>query len=99
MWEKAAWPRGPAAGKPASSRCILYFRHTNNEDVVQLLDAIDLGQQLVDHSVVHPGAAGHAPSLLADGVDFIKDDDVQAAVGTELGGKEIRLEITTWTHQ
>lgn len=29
-------------------------------------------------------AASHAPSLLADGIDFIEDDDVQAAVSTKL---------------
>ncbi|EGV91252.1 hypothetical protein I79_026103 [Cricetulus griseus] len=55
---------------------ILYCRRTNNQDVVQLLNAINLGQQLVDNGVVNSGAASHAPSLLADGIDFIKDDDV-----------------------
>jgi hypothetical protein len=94
-----AQARSPAAGEPAakvfaSSLHILYFRHTDNEDVVQLLNAIDLGQQLVDHGVMHSSAAGHAPSLLADGIDFIKDDDVQATVSTKLGRKEILLKVT-----
>lgn len=78
----------------ASSLCILYFRHTDDEDVVQLLNTINLGQQLVDNGVVHASAACHAPSLLADGINFIKDDDVQATVSTKLGKKEILLKVT-----
>lgn len=34
-------------------------------------------------------AAGHASSLLADGVDFIEDDDVQTTVSTKLVRKKL----------
>ena len=59
---------------------------TDDQDVVELLHAVDLGQQLVDHRVVDPCAARHAAALLADGVDLVEDDDVQAAVGAQLWG-------------
>lgn len=51
--------------------------HADEQDVVQGIHAVDLGEQLVDHSVMHAAAAGHAAALLADGIDLIKDDDVQ----------------------
>lgn len=52
-----------------------------------MLHAVDLGQQLVDHRVVHARAAGARASLLADGVQLVKDDDVEAAVCSQLGKK------------
>lgn len=58
---------------------------TNDQDVVELLHAVNLRQELVDHSVVHARAAGARASLLADGVQLIKDDDMEAAVGSQLG--------------
>lgn len=57
---------------------------TDDQDVVELLDTIDLRQELVDYGVVHARAAGARASLLADGIQFIKDDDVEAAVGSQL---------------
>lgn len=57
---------------------------TYDQDVVELLHAVDLGQQLVDHGVVDAGAARHAATLLTDGVDLVEDDDVKTAVGTAL---------------
>lgn len=57
---------------------------TNDQDVVKLLHAVNLGQKLVDNSVVHACAAGTCSSLLADGVQLIKDDDVKAAVSAQL---------------
>ena len=51
--------------------------HANQQDVVQGVHAIDLGEQLVDHGVVDPAAAGDAAALLADGVYLVKDDDMQ----------------------
>lgn len=67
---------------------------TYDQDVVELLHAVDLGQQLVDHRVVDAGAAGHAATLFTDGVDLIKYDDVEAAVGTELFGRETESRTT-----
>lgn len=57
---------------------------TNDQDVVELLHSVDLGQELVDYGVVDARAAGHTAALLADGVDLVEDDDVQTAVGTQL---------------
>ena len=38
--------------------------HANDEDVVELVDTVDLGEELVDHGVVDAGAARHgAPRL------------------------------------
>ena len=62
---------------------------TDDEYVVELLDAVDLGEQLVDHGVVHPGAAGHTAALLTDRVQLVKDDDVQARVGAHLTEKGV----------
>ena len=50
--------------------------HANDKDIVQGVHPIYLGQQLVHHSVIHARAAGDAASLFADGIDFVKDDDV-----------------------
>lgn len=62
-----------------------------DQDVVELLHAVDLGQELVDDGVVDTGAARHAASLLADGVDLIEDDDVQSAVGSQLKRKKEKM--------
>lgn len=37
-----------------------------------------LGQQLIDDRVSHARASSGRPTLLADRVQFVKDDDVQA---------------------
>lgn len=58
---------------------------TDDQDVVELLHAVNLRKQLVDYGVVHARAAGARASLLADGVQLIKDDDMQAAVCSQLG--------------
>ena len=63
---------------------------TDDQDVVELLHPVDLGQQLVDHGVVHARAAGHAAALLADRVDLVEYDDVKTAVGTELFTRDRR---------
>lgn len=63
---------------------------TNDQDVVELLHAVQLGQQLVDHSVMDPRAARHASTLFTNGIDLIKYDDVEAAVGAELVRRETR---------
>ena len=30
--------------------------HSDDEDVVELVDAVNLGEELVDNGVIHPGA-------------------------------------------
>lgn len=68
---------------------------TNNQDVIKLFHAINLGEELVDHRVVHAGAAGARSSLLTDGIQLIKDNDMEAAVGPEL--KEFHINHSTQT--
>lgn len=67
---------------------------TDDQDVVELLHAVDLGQQLVDHGVVDPRAARHAAALFTDRIDLIKYDDVKATVGAELFRGEARREVS-----
>lgn len=57
---------------------------TNDQDVVKLLHTVDLRQELVDHGVMYACAAGTCTSLLADGIQLIKDNDMEAAVGSQL---------------
>lgn len=80
---------------------------TDDQDVVQLLHAVDLRQKLVDHSVVHARAAGARASLLADGIQLVEDDDMEPAVGSQLGTDRWSLTIdqfslviltNTWKH-
>lgn len=63
---------------------------TDDQDVVKLLHAVNLRKQLVDHGVVNACAAGACASLLADGVQLIKDDDMQAAVCSQLGQGDLK---------
>jgi hypothetical protein len=51
--------------------------HANEQDVVQSVHTVDLGQQLVHNRVVRSSAIPHAAALAADGVNLVKDDDVQ----------------------
>ncbi|GIX63746.1 uncharacterized protein BcabD6B2_31810 [Babesia caballi] len=53
-------------------------RHPDQQDVVERVDPVDLGEQLVDDAVAGPGAGGVRAPALANGVDFVEDDDVQA---------------------
>lgn len=45
---------------------------------------------MVDDSVMNSCATSHAPSLLADGINFIKNDDVQTTVSTKLVRKKLQ---------
>lgn len=58
--------------------------HADDENVVELLDTVDLGQQLVDHSVVNPRVTSCRPSGFADGVYLVEDDDVETTVRSQL---------------
>lgn len=68
--------------------------HTYDQDVVELLHAVDLGQQLIDHGVVDSCAAGHAATLFTDCINLIEYDDVKAAVSAELFRRETQSEMT-----
>jgi len=62
--------------------------HANQQDVVERVHAINLGQQLVDNRVVGACAVPHAATLPADGINLVKDDDVQllqAQLGSHTG--------------
>mmetsp|Transcript_18438 Transcript_18438/g.48130 ORF Transcript_18438/g.48130 Transcript_18438/m.48130 type:complete len:560 (-) Transcript_18438:737-2416(-) len=59
---------------------VLAVGHADEQDVVQGVNSVDLGEQLVDERVVHAGAVFDRAALLADGVNLVKDDDVQLAV-------------------
>ena len=57
---------------------------TDDQDVVELVDSVNLGEQLVDHGVMDGRTASHRASRLTDGVYLIKDDDVEATVWSHL---------------
>lgn len=61
--------------------------HPNDQNIVQLLHAVYLGQQLIDHSIVDTRVAPTGAASFANGVDLVEDDDVKAAVGPCLRGK------------
>lgn len=70
---------------------VLPVGHADHEDVVELLHAVDLREQLVDHGVVDARVPGHGASGLADGIDLVEYDYVQAAVGSSLMYVEINF--------
>jgi hypothetical protein len=51
--------------------------HADEEDVVERVHAVNLGEELVDNGVMDAAAAGDAAALLADGVYLIEYDDMQ----------------------
>jgi len=51
--------------------------HSNQQDVVQSIHTINLGQQLVDNGVMSASTVPDTAALPANGIYFIKDDDVQ----------------------
>lgn len=57
---------------------------TDNQDIIKLFHSVNLWEELVDHCVVHSCAAGTRSSLLTDGIQLIKDNDMEAAVGPQL---------------
>lgn len=64
-----------------------------------MLHTVNLRQELVDHCVVHARAAGTSASLLADGIQLIKDDDMQAAIGPQLeefNTNQLTFYISSW---
>ena len=53
--------------------------HSDDKDIVELVDAVNLGEELVDHGVIHARTLSPArTSSFADRIDLVKDDDVQA---------------------
>jgi len=56
---------------------VLPVGHPDDEYVVETVDAVDLGEQLVDDGLLHARARLHGAPLPADRVDLVEDDDVQ----------------------
>ena len=54
--------------------------HAYDEDIVEGLDSVDEGQQLVNHRVPNARVATRSAALPADGVELVEDDDVQLAL-------------------
>lgn len=51
------------------------------KNIIQLIHTVDLGEQLIDDSVVDARVSSDGTAGLANGVYFVKDDDVQTGVG------------------
>jgi len=58
--------------------------HTNEEDIVQLVNTIQFREQLVDDAVANTGATTAGTSLFAHSVKFVEDDNVETALITLL---------------
>lgn len=71
----------------------IFFEQTNNENVVELLDTVDFGEQLVNNSVVDSCIASYGTSWFADSIYFIEDYDVQTAVWASL---QFKKNINNW---
>lgn len=84
-----------ACGNHRKEVCGLFlFSHTYDQDVVELLHAVYLRQQLVDHGVVDSCATRHAATLFTDCINLIEYDDVKAAVGAELRRRQTKNVIS-----
>jgi hypothetical protein len=71
---------------------VLAVGHADDDDVVERLHSVDVGEQLVDHLVAHlrPHPAVRSP-LLADRVDLVEHDDVQRTLVPHLPLVRTRL--------
>ena len=49
---------------------VFAIRHANHEDVVERVDTINLGEELVDDGIVHARRIRHRASALADSIDL-----------------------------
>mmetsp|Transcript_23016 Transcript_23016/g.66982 ORF Transcript_23016/g.66982 Transcript_23016/m.66982 type:complete len:282 (+) Transcript_23016:1071-1916(+) len=54
--------------------------HANDQDVVQRLHAVDLGQQLVHNRIVDTSIVARCTAGLANGVELVKNNDVEHGV-------------------
>lgn len=56
--------------------------HTDHENVVELLHTVHLGEELVDNGIANARPVILGATLLANRIDFIKDDDVELTIVT-----------------
>mmetsp|Transcript_27891 Transcript_27891/g.75161 ORF Transcript_27891/g.75161 Transcript_27891/m.75161 type:complete len:259 (-) Transcript_27891:609-1385(-) len=68
---KAAWAQQGLVNH------VLAVRHADQQDVVERVHAVNLGEELVDNRVVHARGVPAASALLADGVNLVEDEDVE----------------------
>ena len=54
------------------SHLTLSVGHSDDENVIERIDTVNLGQQLIDDRVVNASAVAAATANLADGVDLEK---------------------------
>eukprot|EP00732_Lithocolla_globosa_P002724 Lithocolla_globosa_v1_NODE_1889_length_2271_cov_14.911101.p2 type:complete len:318 gc:universal NODE_1889_length_2271_cov_14.911101:997-1950(+) len=59
---------------------VLPVGHADHEDVVDGVHSIDFRQQLIDNRITNPCVITSGASCFADGIDLVKDDDVQRAL-------------------
>ena len=53
--------------------------HSDHKNIIELVHSVNLGEKLVDNGVIDPRTLATAgASRLADRVNLVKDDDVQA---------------------
>lgn len=67
----------PSRSEQCRVEQIFSVGHAYHQNVVETVHAVNFAQQLVDHAVVHTGAAPISAARLANTVDLVKNDDVQ----------------------
>lgn len=76
---KPAWP------EDGLIKQVLSVGHSDDDDIVERLHSVDVGQQLVDYLIAHLCAhPAIGSSLLADGVDLVEDYYVERTLITQL---------------
>lgn len=68
---------------------------TDDQDVIQLFNAIDFREQLVNNGVVNSGISCYRAALFANGVNFVENYYVQSTVWTCLQNQSINLSTPT----
>jgi hypothetical protein len=51
--------------------------HADYKDVVQLVYTVHFREELVHNCVAYSSSTARSPTLLGDGIEFVKDNDVQ----------------------
>mmetsp|Transcript_22607 Transcript_22607/g.55847 ORF Transcript_22607/g.55847 Transcript_22607/m.55847 type:complete len:334 (+) Transcript_22607:966-1967(+) len=70
----------PAGAQQGLVNHVLPVGHADDKDIVERVDAVNLGEELVDDRVAHARAVTRRAACLAHRVDLVKDDDVKVGV-------------------